>query len=376
MRGVSRFCGLLMIAWCGWPIAAYADGEVIAGGLVGPVKVELTARGNLLVTETDTGVNDGRLTFVNRSGGSQSLLEGLPSGIAAPGDASGPTALIMHGCCVVDVAIGEGDTLRFGTPPAQVPNPVGPVSPLFSSVVQLVFDHAVDSSSGGFALASADQQALADGEVVRLANAAGQRVWMRLIADLKDFRGDPITNVRASNPFGMAPGRGIGNPLVIADAGANSVVQLRWLEPPRTVLRFAPVASGGFPPFSDAVPTAVRYFGGSKYLVSLLVGVPFAPGTSSVRLVDVASQTQTELITGLTSATDVLAVGSGFYVLEISGNLGQGLPGQLLHFTSPTALPTVVASDLIGPTGMAYARRQQAIYIAENFAGLIRRIDL
>lgn len=357
------------------PATVCADSSVIAAGLAAPVKAEVTPRGNVLVTETGTGVNDGKLSLV-ADGAVLAILSGLPSAPSAPGDASGPTALQLHGCCVIDLAIGEGDTLRFSTPPSEVPNPVGPSSPIFSSVLQLILDRSVDTLSDGFSLTPTDHEALADGEVVSLHNANGQRAWLRLLADLKDFRPDRSINVRASNPFAMATGRFLRGPY-IADAGANSVVELRLTETPRTLLRFAPIANPpGGPPFSDAVPTSIRYIGADQFLVTLLTGVPFRPGAASVQLIDARTRTQSTLISGLTSATDALHVGAGYYVLELTANLNQGLPGRLLYFSTPTSAPSVVAAGLIGPSGMAYSARQHAIYVVENFAGLLRRVDL
>jgi hypothetical protein len=123
------------------------------------------------------------------------------------------------------------------------------------------------------------------------------------------------------------------------------------------------------------VPTAVRHWHDSRYLVSLLSGVPFAPGAASIRLVDAERGTEKPLITGLTTATDVLAVGDDIYVLEISSNLFAGAPGRLLRFTDPAKPPREVASGLIGPSGMVYDPARNAIFIAEIFSGRIIRIN-
>jgi hypothetical protein len=82
------------------------------------------------------------------------------------------------------------------------------------------------------------------------------------------------------------------------------------------------------------------------------------------------------LIDGLTSVTDVLPARSGFYVLELSENLGQGAPGRLLHFATPSSSPQIIAAGLVGPTSMVYAPKREAIYVAELFAGRITRVGL
>ena len=363
------------------PGASPADSRVFATGLNGPVKLDITD-GSLVVTETGTGANDGRLSIVDRFGIARPLLSGLPSGIDTTGAPGGPTAVQVRGCCVIELAIGEGDVLRFaapemGLPPgAQVPNPLGTASPLFSSVLQLVFNYPIAQLTGGFELSAANHETLADGFSVLLANGVGEKAWIRLDADLKDFRPDPANNVRGSNPFGMTYSKEHDR-FLIADGGGNSVVQVSPRQLPKTLLRFAQVPNppGVIPPVTDAVPTSVRHFRDDKFLVTLFAGVPFAPHTASVRVVDIEKRTQSTLISGLTSVSDVLQIGTAFYVLELSQDLSQGAPGRLLRFATPSSAPTVVAGGLIGATSMVYNPRQRAIYIAELFAGQIRRVD-
>lgn len=71
---------------------------VFASGLKNPSKVILAGRGNLLVTETDTALNSGRVPLVDPGGRVQKLIEGLPSGPAAPdGTLDGPNGLALDG---------------------------------------------------------------------------------------------------------------------------------------------------------------------------------------------------------------------------------------------------------------------------------------
>jgi hypothetical protein len=323
-------------------------------------------------------MNDGRLSVIDRLGNARAIVGGLPSGIDATNGVSGTQGVLVRGCCVVDLAIGEGDTLRFEGPPRQVPNPTGPNSPLFSTALRFTFNRTLHNVSDAFELTAADHASLADGYSVEKNNSAGEWLMVRALADTKDFRPDPVTNVRASNPFGIADNRPEAG-LLVADAGQNSIVAIGpWSGPPRTVVRFAPIPnpSGVMPRVSDAVPTSIRHYEGSKYLVSLLTGVPFVSGNASVRLVDIDKRTVRTLITGLTSATDVLPIGSAIYVLEISSNLPQGAPGRLLRFASPTARPEVVASGLLGASGMTYSASLRSIFITESFAGRITRVPL
>jgi hypothetical protein len=353
------------------------EAQVFATGLLGPIKLDLTERDNLVVSERGTGANDGRVSYVDRRGNARPLVSGLPSGFEVTNQPSGPAALQVRGCCLLELAIGEGDTLDFAPsgPPSQVPNALGASSPIFSSVLRMWFDTPLDELTAGFELTRADHDTLADGFAVRLESAAGENVWVWLVADLKDFRPDPATNVRGSNPFGIAPGHKHEGPL-LADGGGNSLIQLRRSDPPRTLLRFAPVSNppGAMPPVSDAVPTSIRHYRGEQYLVTLFGGVPFADGAASVRLVDVGKRRESELIRGLTSAIDVLPIGGALYVLEMSTNLGSGAPGQLLRFAKPSSEEKVVVGGLLGATNMVYSRRHRAFYVTELFANRVSRI--
>jgi hypothetical protein len=354
------------------------ESSVYATGLTGPVKLALTRQGNLLVTEQGTAANDGKLSYVDRLGAVRPILTGLPSGIETTGGNSGPQAPVVTNCCVVELTIGEGDMLRFnpaGPPGSQVPNTTGSISPIFSSVLRLVFSRPLDQLVDGFALTGADHDLLADGRTVQLTNASGDKLWIRLVVDFKDARPDPVTNVRGSNPFHMIAAAN-GDGLLVVDSGQNALLRVAsgW---PEVIVRFPRVAqaAGVIPPFSDAVPTAVRHYGGNRYLVSLLTGVPFTPGAASIRLVNANTGTETPFISGLTSVTDVLKIGNQIYVLEISSNLSGGAPGRLLRFKNPAQPPEVVVPVLIGPSGMIYDANRNAIFIAELFTGRIIRVD-
>jgi len=373
---LSAFAASLLLA----PALGLAhESSVFVTGLNGPVKLDLTRQGNLLVTERGSANNDGRLTLIDRAGGIKPVLSGLPSGIETTGGPSGPQAPVVDGCCIVHLSIGEGDMLRFSTtgpPGSQVPNLTGSVSPIFSSVLRLVFNKPLDQQSGGFELTREDHDRLADGHTVRLENAAGERLWIRLVVDFKDARPDVRTNVRGSNPFHMIAAAD-GDGLLVVDSGQNSMMRLGPVGWPRVIVRFPPVAQapGIVPPFSDAVPTAVRHLRGNQYLVSLLTGVPFTPGAASLRLVNANTGVQTEFIGGLTSVTDVLRIGHQTYVLEISTDLSSGAPGRLLRFINPAQPGQEVASGLIGASGMVYDPRRDAIFVAEIFTGRIIRVD-
>lgn len=132
--------------------------SMLASGLKNPSKVIL-AGGSLLVTEVDSGPNTGRVSVVNLSGRVQALIEGLPSGGAAPdGTLDGPNGLALSGR-VLYVANGEGDSHVAGpTPGTIVPNPAGKSSPIFSSILKVTFSADPGTILSAFTLSRADQE--------------------------------------------------------------------------------------------------------------------------------------------------------------------------------------------------------------------------
>ncbi|MFN2386516.1 MAG: hypothetical protein ABR576_09565 [Thermoanaerobaculia bacterium] len=258
------------------------------------------------------------------------LIGGLPSGLVPEGDAVGPTA-VADAHSTLYIVIGEGNIRGpLGPPPQFVPNPEGLDSPIFSSVIRARFDTVPDGIRTGSELAAADITALADGDEVSLENSAGEHVTLLLLADFRDLMPDPVLSVRNANPFEAT---------LFGSLTSEDLTEL------------------GFPgfgaPVTDTVPTAIFAQADGTLLVSSLSGFPFAAGTAKVYSVNPTTGAFTPLIDGLTTATNVVEVSGAIYVLEISTNFLMGAPGRLLRFASSTAMPTVVAGGLIGPTGLA-----------------------
>jgi hypothetical protein len=359
--------------------------SVFANGLLAPARIIITPGGNLLVTESGNGPNTGRVSILDRTGTRRTLIDGLPSAInTAEGDPgpSGPSGIDIRGRTVY-VAIGQGDALLAGPIPGTLlPNP-SPSSTLFSSVLAIRLNTPVAETAGGFSLALANQADLKTGAEVRLTNSSGERATLEVVADFGNFTYEfnPAfpNNVRASNPFGVAVN---GQKLFVADAAQNLVweVDLTTGEA-RVMTTFArkpnPLPFG--PPFVDAVPDNVRLFG-KQLLVTYLTGFPFAAGQAEVRKVNRVNNSQSAFIGGLTSALDVLPVkgASGqdrFFVVEISTNLLMGAPGRLLLFETPSSAPTVLSSNLIGPTSVAYDAETGSVYVTQLFTGQVIRLQ-
>src|SRR5690348_2655370 len=102
--------GLLCASAAAWAQSA----TVLATGLQNPIKIVLSARGNLLVAENGTTANSGRISIVDRSGKRRTLIDGLPSGLSSPNnDPDGVTSMVARRS-VLYIVIGEGDTIRSG----------------------------------------------------------------------------------------------------------------------------------------------------------------------------------------------------------------------------------------------------------------------
>lgn len=382
---ISRSVTLLLFALL-FSSANVLAQSVVTGDLKAPTRVILTPNGSLVVAETGTGNNDGRISIIDQSGHRRTLVDGLPSGISfgsGEADPSGPSGLALRGRTLY-VSIGEGDGVIPG--PVQgttIPNP-DRSTPIFSSVLAIRFDSSLETTSGDFALTSADYDGLSEGINLKARNPAGKKVVVSVLVNFKDFAEEPrpdlIANVRSSNPFGLAI---LKDTLYVADAGLNLVraVDLETGES-HVLARFAPKPNPlpFGPPFSDPVPENVRVFG-KQLLVTLLTGFPFASGQSEVRKINLANNSQTEFIGGLSSAIDVIPVKgpngeSQFYTLEFSTNLLANQPGQIMFFSSANAEPVVVASGLISPTSMAFDEANGDIYVTEIFTGLIKKIHV
>lgn len=165
---------------------------VFATGLQNPAKVILAGGGALLVAETGTTPNSGSIFVVDAGGRVRPLLDGLPSGPAAPdGTLDGPSGLALDGK-VLFILNGEGNThVAAQAPGTIVPNPAGRSSPIYSSILKATLSREADQVLEPFLLTRADHDTLADGDPVELTNVAGDRMVIELLADFRDNVPDP-----------------------------------------------------------------------------------------------------------------------------------------------------------------------------------------
>ena len=366
--------------------SAQCPATELTSGLRLPLSVTQSNQDNLLVSESGTTTpNTGRISIIDLNGNRRTLLDGLPSGINDVNERSGPAGLFMRGRTLYAV-VGVGD-VAIGGPPGTgtaLPNPNPPSSPIFSSVLALHFSAAVEQNTSGFTLSLTDQQALASGEIVVLTNESNEKLTIELIADFPNYTPNPTPtvpgNVRLSNPFDLVV---VDDQIYVTDGGQNMVRKVDIPTGAFSVLAsFPQIANPLFPlgpPFIDAVPTGIRYADG-QLLVTLLRGVPFPPGTSTVQAIDPESGDQAPLITGLKTAIDVLAINEAddtdHLVLQ-HASVGPffGSPGVLLRFATPGSAPVVVANCFTRPTSMVLDEKTGMLYVTE-FSGRLVSIAL
>jgi hypothetical protein len=355
---------------------------VYASGLKFPSKIIAIQNGNLLVTETDTTPNSGRVTRVGPGGSVKALIDGLPSGLSAPNnDPDGPNGLAASGRTLY-IANGEGDSHVSG--PSQgtiVPNPAGPSSPLFASILKVTFSNDIDQLAAGFTLQKQDHFTLLDGTPVTLNNGANDTATVELLTAFRLDIPDPRTIYRNSHPYGLTLLPAQPDSLYVNDAGMNTAVQVSLSSGRSKVLaRFAntpsPLPAG--PPTIEAVPTSISAYG-NVLLVSLLSGAPFVPGVSRIVAVDPATGATGLFIGGLASTIAILyrskADGtSQWFALEYSLALTAGAPGRLLVYNSPQGQTLV--DGLVGPSSMALDPTAGNLYITTRSDGKVLMLNV
>lgn len=382
-RTIVSLLVLVAIVAFGWEAKAQC-GTTLTGGLQLPSKIIQSEKNNLIVAETGFGApNTGRISIVDKQGSRRTLLDGLPSGINEIGEPSGPGGLYMQGRTLY-IVNGEGNaTLAGPIPGTELPNP-SPSSPILSSVLALHFSAEAEKTTNGVTLTLADHQALKDGEKLEFNNGPGDKITLELIADFPDYVPDPLPffapNVRHSNPYGVTK---IEDNLYVSDGGRNAVLKINVDSgTTSTLTTFPPIPNPAFPfggPFIEAVPDSIREVEG-QLLVTLLRGFPFLPGNAAVMKVDPTTGAATPLITGLTSAIDVLPVkakGTASYLtLEISTNLLANFPGRLQRFATPAGPGVVISNCLISPSSMVLDKKAETLYVTEIFTGRLIQISL
>jgi len=360
--------------------------ESFATGLLAPSKIIQTPRGNFIVAEGGPEVpNHGRVSIVDRHGNRRTLLDGLPSARTFVGDFNGTTGVYLEGRTLF-ILNGQGDVTLPGPVQGTERSNPAPASPIFSSVLAVHFSAAMEEMTTGVTLTLADHQALKSGQWLTRSDANGRRMVIRLIADFPDYAPEPrpnfADNVRHSHPYGVV---GRGRFLYIVDAGFNIVRKLDVCSGAvETLASFAPTPNPRLPagpPVLENVPTSIRW-ADHQLVVTLLSGAPFfLPGYSQVQEVDPRTGDIAPLLTGLSSAIDVISLRShgcdeGYLTLEFDLTFPAPGPGRIQFFSDASATPVILADCLTTSSSMVFDRKGDRVVIAELATGRLVTLEL
>jgi hypothetical protein len=226
-----------------------------------------------------------------------------------------------------------------------------------------------------------DQQTLANGQTVTLSDSGGNTITIRMIVDFPNYIPFPLPcfpdNVQLSNPYHLVA---VEDELYVTDGGRNLVWQI---DIPTglfsELVNFPNIPNPLFPnlggPFLQAVPTGISSLG-NQLFVTLFRGFPFPTGTSTVEQIDRFTGSDITLISGRTSAIDVLPIagrpGRNYLVLQ---HCSQGPffvpPGLVLRFNDPAGPPIVIADCLTQPTSMTLNNTTGTLYVSEYEGRLV-----
>jgi hypothetical protein len=175
-----------------------------------------------------------------------------------------------------------------------------------------------------------------------------------------------------SNPFGL---RVLSNRGVVADAGANALVQIDVSGATSTLAvfpsRMVPSPLGGTTAM-QSVPTSVVEAPDGSLFVGELTGFPFLQGSARVYRVPARGGRPEVVAEGFTTIIDIALSSAGIgYVLEHDADglfppTGPGNTGRIIRI-DPGGARSVVATDLVRPGGMTIGP-DRALYVTTHSA--------
>ena len=237
---------VIAIATTCFSLYAQVAPKIVAQGFTnGLIGIEVDAAGNIWVTESGTGNDDGRITIIDPAGNKTLFMTGLPSTyIQAAGEITGSYRTYQRPNNKVFIVVGEGSHPQSETIMIVDKSTFTPGTPLTLANVEQIIYHGTFIHAQGFV---------------------------------------------QSNPFNI-DWDPEGN-IYTADAGANSIV--KWdkntgnLSIVKTLDRFPnPLPFG--PPMVDPVPTKALRKPDGTFHVCQLTGFPFIEGAAKVYNLDTA----------------------------------------------------------------------------------------
>lgn len=330
--------------------------QVIAEGLDNPRGLGFDSGGALYVAEAGTGGSDPCF--------------------------SGPEGTVCYGESGAVTKIFAGAQTRIFTGLPSLADPAG----FAATGPHDVLARSDGSVEAVFGLGGTpDVRALLPGRAVflgQLNRVSPNANVLRAIVDLAAFEAtaDPDGGEPDSNPYALAVN---GGKRVVADAGGNSLVEVRTNGTMRTLAVFpARIVDSPFGPIPmQAVPTTVTRGPDGAYYVGQLTGFPFPVGGANVYRVPVGGGTPQVYRSGFTNIIDIAFGPDGsLYVLEIAANglLSDDLTGALIRVYPDDSRETVASDGLVAPGGVAVGP-DGALYVT-NFsifpgAGQVVRIE-
>lgn len=236
----------------------------ITGGLVNPAGIDPDASGNIWLTETGTGMSNGRVLLVRPNGDKVPIITGLPSSYdPVLNETGGPWRTMFLPNNRLAVIVGEGPTPMFG---------------------RIMFFN-LTGFQPGVSPAKTLRDTVSTIDISRFAAAQAG-----------------VTN---SNPFSAVLDN--DGSWYVVDAGANMIIKVAPNGQRSVFARFPKVPNPTpiGPPVVDAVPTKIIANPDGGFYVANLTGFPFNAGQASIFSVDKNGNVST-YAKGFTMLTDLI----------------------------------------------------------------------
>ncbi len=322
-------------------VSSFAQLTPVTGNFVGVAGVEADTDGNLWVTETGDGTNNGQVVRVKPNGDKAVIIKGLPSNTdPSNGETGGPWRTMLLPNNRLAVIVGEGPTALFG---------------------RIMFFN-LTGFQPGISPAKTVADTISTIDISRFALAQSG-----------------VTN---SNPFSAVLDS--DGSWYVADAGANMIVKVAPNGVRSVFARFPKVPNPTpiGPPVVDAVPTKIMANPDGGFYVSTLTGFPFNSGQAAIYNVD-KNGVISLYHRGLTMVTDMAfdTRTGDIYALQF-GNFGFAPSpgfvfgsGKVHRIQRGGGSSEIVASNFGPGSGLALDKSGN-LYVTSLFTGQLLKMTL